>query len=84
MADVAVIGVPSERWGETVHAVVVLKTGQPATAEELMAFCVDKVAGFKRPRSVEFVPELPRNPSGKVLKQELRTAAWAGHDRNVG
>lgn len=84
VADVAVIGVPSERWGETVHAVVVLRPGSEATADELMEFCVGRLAGFKRPRSVAFVPELPRNPSGKVLKHELRAVAWSGRARRVG
>jgi acyl-CoA synthetase (AMP-forming)/AMP-acid ligase II len=84
VADVAVIGVPSERWGETVHAVVVLRPGSEATADELMEFCVGRLAGFKRPRSVAFVAELPRNPSGKVLKHELRAVAWSGRARRVG
>jgi acyl-CoA synthetase (AMP-forming)/AMP-acid ligase II len=84
VADVAVIGVPSERWGEAVHAVVVLRSGSEATADELVDFCVGRLAGFKRPRSVAFVPELPRNPSGKVLKHELRAGAWSGRARRVG
>jgi fatty-acyl-CoA synthase len=84
VADAAVIGVPSERWGETVHGVVVLRAGQDATEAEIVEFCVGRLAGFKRPRTVAFAVELPRNPSGKVLKQELRAAAWAGHARTVG
>jgi long-chain acyl-CoA synthetase len=70
--QVAVIGVPDERWGETVKALVVLRTGAVASAGELTAFARERLAGYKLPRSVDFVSELPRTPSGKVLKRELR------------
>jgi long-chain acyl-CoA synthetase len=70
--QVAVIGVPDERWGETVKALVVLRTGAVAGADELIAFARDRLAGYKLPRSLEFVGDLPRTPSGKVLKRELR------------
>jgi long-chain acyl-CoA synthetase len=69
---VAVIGVPHERWGETVKALVVLRPGHAADADELIAFARARIAGYKIPRSVDFVDELPRTPSGKVLKRELR------------
>jgi acyl-CoA synthetase (AMP-forming)/AMP-acid ligase II len=72
IADVAVIGVPDEKWGERVHAVIVLKSGQQLLEEEIIQFCKERLAGYKRPRSVEIVIELPRNPSGKLLKQELK------------
>jgi long-chain acyl-CoA synthetase len=72
VAEVAVIGVPDARWGETVKALVVRKPGASCSAEELVAFAREHLAGYKLPRSVDFVEELPRTPTGKVLKRELR------------
>jgi long-chain acyl-CoA synthetase len=83
IAEVAVIGVPSERWGETVKAVVVLRTGMAATAAELMTFAKGQLAGFKCPTSVDFIAALPRNPTGKVLKKDLREPYWAGQVRRI-
>ncbi len=70
--EVAVIGVSSEKWGEEVKAIVVLKEGAEVSEKELIDFCADKIAGFKKPKSVEFVESLPRNLTGKILKKELR------------
>ena len=79
----AVIGIPSEQWGEAVHAVVVLKAAANATAEELMAYCRELIAGYKCPRSVEFRDALPTTGAGKVLKTELRKVFWEGQTRKV-
>ena len=83
VAEVAVIGVPDDTWGESVKAVVVLKDGKEATADDIMSFARTRIAGYKTPRSVDFIEALPRNPSGKILKRELREPYWAGKDRRV-
>ncbi|HEX2315820.1 MAG TPA: long-chain-fatty-acid--CoA ligase [Thermomonospora sp.] len=81
VADCAVIGVPSEKWGETPKAVVV-KAGE-VTERELIDYCRERLAHFKCPTSVDFTDAIPRNPTGKVLKRELRLPYWEGHDRAV-
>ena len=69
--------------GEAVKAMVVLKPGAAATSDELIAHARTRIAGFKCPKSVDFIAALPRNPSGKILRRELREPFWAGHDRRV-
>jgi acyl-CoA synthetase (AMP-forming)/AMP-acid ligase II len=72
--DVAVIGVPHEKWGEAVHAVVILHDGASVTDAEILDWCRDKIAGYKRPRSVAFIREadMPRTATGKILHRVLR------------
>jgi fatty-acyl-CoA synthase/long-chain acyl-CoA synthetase len=82
--DVAVFGIPSEEWGEVVHATVVRSPGSSLTAEEIKAFARENLAGYKVPRSVDFTGELPRTGSGKVLKRQLRAPFWAGRTAQVG
>jgi len=83
VVDVAVIGVPDDQWGEVPKALVVKRPGQDASAQELIEFCRGRIAGFKIPRSVEFVAVLKRNPAGKLLKHELRAPYWIGRARKV-
>jgi acyl-CoA synthetase (AMP-forming)/AMP-acid ligase II len=82
--EVAVFGIPSEEWGEVVHATVVRSPGSLLAAEEIMAFAREHLAGYKVPRSVDFTGELPRTGSGKVLKRQLRAPYWAGRTAQVG
>ncbi|BBY95487.1 acyl-CoA synthetase [Mycobacterium gallinarum] len=84
VGDVAIIGIPDERWGEAVKAVVVPVAGAAPTEAELIAYARERLAGFKLPKSVDFAEVLPRNPSGKLLKRALREPYWAGVDRRIG
>ena len=81
--ECAVIGVPDDKWGERVHAVVVFKSGQTATEEELTAHCRKLIAGYKLPRSFEITEALPKSGAGKVLKRDLREKHWSGLARAV-
>ncbi|MFC4943987.1 long-chain-fatty-acid--CoA ligase [Pseudonocardia sp. GCM10023141] len=83
VGDVAVIGVPDERWGETPKAVVVAAPGATVDPEALLAYCREHLASYKCPKSVDVLDELPRNPTGKILKKDLRAPYWAGRDRTV-
>lgn len=84
VADVAVIAVPHERWGEAVHAVVVPASGHVVDLDALVAHCTGALARFKAPQSLELTDEIPRNAGGKVLKAALRERHWAGRERRVG
>ncbi len=81
--EAVVIGVPDEKWGEAVKAVVVLKAGAQAEEQEIIDYCRDHMASFKKPKSVDFIKELPRNPYGKIQKTALREPYWAGYDRKI-
>jgi acyl-CoA synthetase (AMP-forming)/AMP-acid ligase II len=81
--EACVLAVPDEKWGEAIKAVVVLKPGAEVTAEELIAHCEQSLSSFKKPRSVDFVPELPKNPNGKIAKRLIKDFYWAGKERRV-
>jgi acyl-CoA synthetase (AMP-forming)/AMP-acid ligase II len=83
VAEVAIIGVPDDRWGESVKAVVALKPGSEVSPEELIDFCREHLASYKAPKSVDVLEALPRNPTGKILKRDLRAPYWQGRDRQV-
>ena len=79
----AVIGIPNEQWGETVKALIVLKESKTATEDEIIEYCRQHLAEYKKPRMVEFRESLPMNPSGKILKRELREEHWRDQERKV-
>jgi acyl-CoA synthetase (AMP-forming)/AMP-acid ligase II len=81
--EVAVIGIPDDRWGETVRAVVALRPGAEATEEELISWCRERSAAYKCPKAVDFIDALPRNPTGKILKRDLRKPFWECRERAI-
>jgi len=83
VVDCAVIGIPNEKWGESLMAVIVLKKGEKCTDEEIIQYCKDNIANYKKPKYVQFVNELPRNPSGKILKRVLRDQYWKHQEQKV-
>ena len=83
VAEVAVIGIPDDHWGETVKAMVALRPDHQATEQEIIGFAREHLAHYKCPRTVDIIDALPRNPSGKVLKRTLRAPFWKGHDRQI-
>ena len=81
--EAGVISVPDDKWGESVKAVVVLKEGMTATEEELVEFCKENLASYKKPKTVDFVTELPKNAHGKLLRRILKQKYWANQERMV-
>lgn len=81
--EATVIGVPDEHWGESVKALIVLRPGKKATEEEIIAFCKENLASYKKPRYVEFRPELLKGPTGKILKRVIRDEYWQGRGRRI-
>ncbi len=84
VAMAAVVSAPDARWGERVQAVVVLKSDQKATEEELIAYCKERLAGYKCPKAIEFWPELPTTPVGKILRKDIKKKFWEGRERSIG
>jgi fatty-acyl-CoA synthase len=83
VAEVAVVGVPDDTWGEAVKAVVVMKPGKTATDADIIGFTSQRIAAFKTPKSIDFIKALPRNASGKILRRHLRDPYWEGRERQV-
>lgn len=84
IAMCVVFGIPDDYWGEAVHAVVVLKSGETMTSREVIDFCGEHMAGYKKPKAVDFVDELPVSGYGKILRREVRDSYWQGHSGRIG
>jgi acyl-CoA synthetase (AMP-forming)/AMP-acid ligase II len=83
VAEVAVIGVPSQRWGEEVKAVIVAKPGHTPREDDVIAWARERIAAFKAPKSIEIIDAFPRTATGKVLRRELKEKYWRGYERKV-
>jgi fatty-acyl-CoA synthase len=81
--EVAVIGIPDEQWGERPKAFVIIRPGATVTEGELIEHVQTKIARYKAPKAVEFVPDLPKTSTGKIQKFELREREWRGHTRRI-
>jgi acyl-CoA synthetase (AMP-forming)/AMP-acid ligase II len=84
VSQVVVLGIPDEYWGEAVHAVIVLERGASTSAADLIAYSGEHLAGYKKPKSIDFLPELPVSGYGKVLRREIRDTYWVGRERKIG
>ena len=81
--ECAVVGVPDEKWGEAVRAIVVLKPAREATEEELIRFCKERIARYKAPKAIDFISVLPKTGSGKIEKKKLRDAYWPVQGKKI-
>jgi acyl-CoA synthetase (AMP-forming)/AMP-acid ligase II len=81
--DAAVVGIPDDNWGESVKGFVVLKEGVELKEDDIISYVRTQIAGYKCPKSINYLNELPRNPSGKILRREIRAPFWEGKDRNI-